>query len=264
MHWNRHSSLYGNHSQNIWRFCRLLYDMTTSVDASDILDRSDIECARSPRRLLAWVNKKCEELGATPEAKAFARSGAPMPKKFYEEIRPLAIFAGREFADRDDVLVEPNLGNDNFDARINVGGDSRTIFVEITYAKDGYDESRRMEVLAREGSVCLTGPVFSSGRKGSPNRKVHVESEARSHAMALKKYLAMVKERLEEKARSCYGKDHVLLVAVDDYLTLQESSDHDCLRAEAQSWLLSLDLDFGRVVFLGVAGKLFISFELAG
>ncbi len=130
----------------------------------------------------------------------------------------MAIFADREFGGRDDVLVQPNLGNDNFDARITVGEGSRTILVEITYAKDGYDESRRMEV--REGSVSLTGPVSSSGRKGSPNRKVHVESEARSHLVALEEYLAMVRERLEDKARSRYGKDHVLVVAVDHDLYL--------------------------------------------
>lgn len=233
------------------------------MDASRILERHDMERQRSPSELLAWVTAKCNELGATPDAKAFARSGALLPKKFYEEMRPLAIFANREFAGRDDVLVHPNLGNDNFDARITVG-DSRTIFIEITYAKDGYDESRRMEVLSRDGSVCLTGPISSSGRKGSANRKVHVESEARSHVAALEEYLAMIKKRLEEKARSRYGKHHVLVVAVDDYLSLLESSDFDHLLATAKSWFPTLALDFSRVVFLGVAGHHFMSFDLAG
>jgi len=220
-----------------------------------------MERSRRPSELLAWVTVKCRELGATPDAKAFARSGALLPKKFYEELRPLAIFADREFPGRDDVLIQPNLDNDNFDARITVGRGSKTIFVEITYAKDGYDESRRMEVLSREGSVSLTGPVSSSGRKGSPNRKVHVESEARSHLVAREEYLAIVRKRLEDKARSRYGNDHVLVVAVDDYLPLRESSDFDYLRAAAESWFPTLGLDFGRVVLLGVAGQLFISFE---
>ena len=234
------------------------------MDASRILDRHDMERSRRPSELLAWVTAKCKELGATPDANAFARSGALLPKKFYEEVRPLAIFADREFPGRDDVLVQPNLDNDNFDARITVGSGSRTIYVEITYAKDGYDESRRMEVLSREGSVSWTGPVSSSGRMGSPNRKVHVESEARSHLVALEEYLAIVRKRLEDKARSRYGKDHVLVVAVDDYLPLRESSDFDHLRAAAESWFATLGLDFGRVVFLGVAGQLFMSFDLAG
>lgn len=233
------------------------------MDASRILDRQDMERSRRPNELLAWVTAKCEELGATPEAKAFARSGALVTKKFYEEVRPLAIFANREFAGRNDVLVQPNLDNDNFDAHITVGN-SRTIFVEITYAKDGYDESRRMEVLSREGSVCLTGSISSSGRRGLTNRKVHVESEARSHNVALEEHIAMVKKRLEEKARSRYGKDHVLVVAVDDYLPLWESSDFEHLCAAAELWFPRLGLDFGRVVFLGVAGRHYMSFDLAG
>ena len=181
------------------------------MDASRILDRSDMERPRRPSELLAWVMAKCNELGATPDAKAFARSGALLPKKFYDEVYPLALFADREFAGRDDVLVQPNLDNDNFDGRITVGAGPgrRTIFVEVTYAKDGYDEARRMEVLCREGHVSLTGSVSSAGRKGSPNRKVHVESEAVSHLAALEDYLAIVRERLKDKARSRYGKDHV-------------------------------------------------------
>lgn len=237
------------------------------MDASDILDRSDMERPRSPSELFAWVMAKCNELGATPEAKAFARSAALLPKKFYDEVYPLALFAQREFGGRDDVLVQPNFDNDNFDGRITIGTGAvrkKTIFVEVTYAKDGYDESRRMEVLCREGHVSLTGPVFSSGQKGSPNRKVHVESEAVSHLAVLEDYLAIVRARLEDKAHSCYGKDHVLVVAVDDYLPLRESSDIDRLHEATASWLPELRLDFGRVVFLGIADNLFLSLDVVG
>ena len=236
-----------------------------SVDASDILDRSDMERPRSPSELFAWVTAKCDELGATPEAKAFARSGALLPKKFYEEVYPLALFAQHEFGGRDAVLVQPNFDNDNFDGRITVGTGAvrkKTIFVEVTSAKDGHDESRRMEVLGRRGHVSLTGPVFSSGRKGSPNRRVHVKMKAVRHLAVLEDYLAIVKARLEDKARSRYGKDHTLVVVVDDYLPLRESSDVNRLRKAAASWLPELRLDFGRVVFLGIAGNLFLSFDV--
>jgi len=54
------------------------------------------------------------------------------------------------------------------------------------------------------------------------------------------------------------------MCAVDDYLPLRDSSDVHRLRAAAASWLPTLGLDFGRVVFLGVAGQLFVSFDVAG
>lgn len=234
------------------------------MDSSHILSRSDMAQPRNPSEFHKWVMAKCSELGATDAAKAFARSGAVLPKKFYDEVFPLAIFVEREFADRGDVLVQPNLDNDNFDGQITVGTgrNAKTTFVEITYAKDGYDESLRMEALCRNGHVSLTGPVSSSGRKGWPNRKVHVEDEAISHLAMLENYLTIVRQRLKEKTRSCHGNDHILVVAVDDYLPLRAPPDIDALRSAASSWLSELALDFGRVVFVGIAGNLYLPYDL--
>lgn len=234
------------------------------MDPSHILSRSDMAQPRSPSEFHKWVMAKCSELGATDAAKAFARSGALLPKKFYDEVFPLAIFVEREFAGLGDVLVQPNLDNDNFDGQITVGTgrNTRTTFVEITYAKDGYDESLRMEALCRDGHVSLTGPVSSSGRKGWPNRKVLVEDEAISHLAMLANYLAIVRERLKEKTLSQHGKDHVLVVAVDDHLPLRTPPDIDALHSAASSWLSELALDFGRVVLLGMAGNLYLSYDL--
>jgi len=234
------------------------------MDASLILDRMEMEQARSPEDLHAWVMRKCRELSASPEAKTFARSGATLPKKFYDEIFPLSVFAAHQYRGRTDVLVEPHLGNDNFDAKIttNRGSQAEKLFVEITYAKDGHDESLRMEVLAREGHVFLTGPVAKSGRRGAPNRLVTVEPEAVSHTKTVENYLQLIESRVTAKARASYGRDYVLLVAVDDYLPLIQESDWQLLDQRARSLINQLVLDFSRVVFVGVAGRLFLSYTL--
>ena len=49
---------------------------------------------------------------------------------------------------------------------------AKTSFVE----KDGYDESRRMEVVLKEGGVFMTGPITTSGRRGAPDRIVRISS----------------------------------------------------------------------------------------
>ena len=239
------------------------------MSASLILDLHDMERTRRPDELYSWVMAKCDELGATSDSKAFSRLGALLPKKFYDEFYPLALFVKREFSGRDDISVKPHLGNDNFDAQITFNDKAsaigRTIFVEITYAKDGYDESRRMEILSRDGHVNWTGPVSSSGRKRSSDRNVHVKNEANSHLAALKKHFAIVKKRLQDKTLPRrYGKDHVLVVAVDDYLILRNSSNVDQFRDAVTSWLPALPLDFCRVVFVGASGQLFESFAVTG
>lgn len=229
-----------------------------------ILRAAEMALPRSPEDLYAWVIRKCGELSVSPETKAFARSGAKLPKKFYDEIFPLAIFSRREYQGRTGVLVEPHLGNDNFDAKITIDGPSGMLaaFVEITYAKDGYDESLRMEVLAKEGSVCLTGPITKSGRRGSSDRIVTVTSEAASHSETLENYLQLIEARVRAKAMGRYGRNHILLVAVDDYLPLAQDYDWPLLDQRAQSWIKSLALDFGRVVFVGIAGRLSLSYTL--
>jgi len=169
-----------------------------------------MEQPRSPAELLAWVMKKCAELGAGPDAKAFARSGASLPKKFYDEIYPLAIYAEREFRGQDGVLIQPNLDNSNFDARITFGDGPHSIglFVEVTYAKDGYDESLRMEVLSSRGHVNLVARCSVSGRRGAPDRRIQIENEAVSHTALVDEYLALVEQTLRKKARRRYGRSH--------------------------------------------------------
>lgn len=228
---------------------------------SQILDPSDMQLPRSPCELLAWVMKKCGEFAATQEGKEFARSGAILPKKFFEEVYPLALFSTKEFDGRIDVFVHPNLDNDNFDGRIVIGSPphAKTLLVEVTYAKDGYDESLRSEVLSREGGVSMIGPVTVSGRRGSANRRVHVQCEAVDHSTLVGQQLALVEQRIRAKSTSQYGESHVLVVAVDDYLALPEPDDVAKLREFAGALLQSLRLDFPRVVFVGMAGRLFLS-----
>jgi hypothetical protein len=232
--------------------------------SSSILVDTDVAQARSPENLRAWVIQKCRELGQSAEAKAFSQSGAVLAKKFHDEIYPLSVFAEREYQGRSDVLIQPNLDSDNFDAKVTIVGSfsAQTTFVEITCAKDGYDESLRMEVLLKEGGVFMTGPIAKSGRRGASDRLVKVTPEAASHIETLERYLQLIETRVEAKSQVKYGPQYILLVAVDDYLALIQDSDWPLLAERAQSWIRRLELDFGRVVFLGLAGRLLLSYLL--
>lgn len=236
------------------------------MDASQLLVAKDMERPRFPDEFFDWVMVKCEELGASPEAKMFARSGAVLPKKFYDELFPLAIFVRHEFSGRTDVRISPNLGNENFDATIAVNGaaNQETAFVEITFSKDGYDDSLRMEYLTKHGHVNLTGPVSVSGRRGATNRNIQVESEAANHSTLVEQQLSMLKVRIESKASKRYGRRHVLLAAVDDYFPLREQEDGKLIDEFVRRLLPQLELDFDRVVIVGVAGKIFFSYPLDG
>lgn len=232
------------------------------MEVTEILDAADMTTPRSPSDLVAWVRRKAEQFGATPEAKTYARSGALLPNKFFDEIYPLALFVDRELGETSDALVIPNLSNDNFDASIVFQSSGYKLFIEITRAKD-YEEALRDEVLTKCGHVSLTGPITKrSGRRGMPNRVVEVENEMVLHEELLTKHLAMVSRRVKAKASRQYGKDFILLVVVDDYLLFFEEFDQAKLDDMVTNTLLLPDLDFARLVILGISGKLLLSYQL--
>ena len=109
-----------------------------------MLDPEEMAMARAPAELAKWVNERCEKLGESPEAKSYGRFGDKWPKKFYEEIRPLSIYAAATYADVSGAMVKANLGNENYDGVIELTNGDR-VLVEITSAKHGYSESQRMD-----------------------------------------------------------------------------------------------------------------------
>jgi hypothetical protein len=233
------------------------------MDASMILDASEMSAPRLAPDFVAWVKRKAEELGASPEAKSFARSGAQLPKKFYDELYPLALFVEYEFAAVPEAVVTPNLNNADFDATISFRGRADTLYIEITRAMDGYDQSLRLEVLTREGSVSFTGPILRvEGRRGARDRIVEVQDEGIDGDLLLEKNLCLVKRAVRAKANKVYGKHQLLLLVVDDSIVFRTAREHRALHALITERLLSSDLDFVRLVVQGISGKLVRSYQL--
>lgn len=233
------------------------------MDPSKILGFRDIATPRSPTEFLAWMTEVNRQLSATAETKRFARSGAELPKKFHDEIYPLALFVAREFGDIPGVLVTPNLNNDNFDAVVAFENPPSKVFIEITQAKDGYDESLRLEVLTKEGSVSLSGPIAKiSGRRGAPDRMVKIPHLMRDVEGRFAEHLAMVENVVRTKAGREYRKDFILLVVIDDHLGFPDERYHVRLDSFVRNTLLVPELDFKRLVIFGISGKLQLSYLL--
>ena len=222
--------------------------------AKSILQCADMELPRSPGDLCDWVDSKAAELSKTKERKDYARSGAILPKKLWEEIRPLGLFALCRYG-AEGVNCTPNLSNDNYDAKIEfLKSSSPPVYVEFTYAKDGYDERLRLKVLSSEGTVNALGKITVSGTKVSGQR-IEVENEAVDHIEVRTAAMSLVKERLAGKANKQYGRNHVLVIVVDDYLPFRTEEDKEVLMKHTQSIVAGVKLDFGAVYLLGSSGK---------
>lgn len=188
------------------------------INPRDILNRKDMETPRNPRDLCTWVDTKASELAQSKETKIYARSGELLPKKLMEELRPFGLFADRRFAS-EGVTCIPNLGNENFDGTITFADPGKTpLYVELTYAKDGYDERLRLGVLNEKGSVSTLGKLTVTGTKAARNQHVEVENEGCEHDSTVLAALSIVKDRLNGKSGKKYGPRHVLVVVVEDYI----------------------------------------------
>jgi hypothetical protein len=226
----------------------------SSVDT--ILQQVDMECTRAPSALCEWVVSKASALSETDEGKRFARSGATLPKKLWEEIRPLGLFAFHRYGLGSDVKCTPNLNNESYDGRIDFDDISvPSIYVEITYAKDGYDESLRLEVLSASGSVNRSGRISISGTKASGHRKVDVENEFVDREETRVHALEIVRERIINKSDKVYGSNHILVVVIDDYLPFRTEDDRMILVEYAKSIIDNVKLDFGEIALLGSSGN---------
>jgi hypothetical protein len=196
-------------------------------EVKTILQPADMEQTRNPRELCDWVDLKASQLVKTREGKNYARSGAALPKKLWEELRPFGLFALCQYGEKG-ARCTPNLSNDNYDGKIEFSNSSiPPIYVELTYAKDGYDERHRLKVLSTEGSVNFSGRVAVTGTKVS-GQTIEVEQ---------------------------YGRAHVLVVIVDDYIPFRTDEDKEALVKHAQSIAPTLKLDFKAVYLLGSSGK---------
>lgn len=225
-----------------------------SIDA--ILQEPDMEIARTPNELCVWVNTKTAELSQTKEGRQYAGSGASLPKKLWEEVRPLSLFAFQRYGSRADVKCTPNLGDENFDGRIDFNDTTMPpIYVEITYAKDGHDESLRFEVMNQAGSVNLLGAISVSGTKAAGPRRIHVENEMVDHKETLEDAIRIVCERIIGKSRRTYGSNYELVVVIDDYLPFRTEEDRGILENRARAVISRANLDFGKIFLLGSSGN---------
>ena len=84
--------------------------------SNDHLCKEEIEKERTPTELWDWLIQKVEQICSTKEGLEDFRLQKGLLKQLVEEIAPLAIFSKHKFGDTDQVLFQPVIGNQNYDA----------------------------------------------------------------------------------------------------------------------------------------------------
>jgi hypothetical protein len=124
------------------------------------LNELEMETPRSPSELAEWFKLKYEEILADPVEKQKARLHQGLYKYFIEEIYPLVLFVDWKFKN-DDVLCQPKIGSQGYDAIIWLKSDPESIHnVEVTWPQNGQDYKAIAKVMNATGFHYRCGDDF--------------------------------------------------------------------------------------------------------
>jgi hypothetical protein len=190
-----------------------------------ILTQQELETPRSAADMLMWVDQTHRRFN-TKELRAQAREGKHYANELIHEARPMALFANRYYSASPHVMITHIIGNQNYDGVVDDRRERADAlrYLEVTTTLMTYEDSLRMEVLTKKGSVPAYGPVVA---EGSRHRRISIKAPgvAREHKSIRADHLRLVREAVERKATKKYEPNTVLIVAVDDSVPFRESAD---------------------------------------
>ena len=225
------------------------------------LTKKDLETPRSTDLLLSWVMTKIEEFATSDEGKSAIRKREGLCKELIEEVLPVAIFGHYYFKPNCGVLIQPVIGNQNYDAVILRDGEHCTElkYLEVTQAHEGEPEYLRMLALDRDGHVPVLGDVKKSGTKAT-GIKIEVENVAKGCEEVVASELGRIEVALRRKSDKTYPSDCGLIVVFDDYISMRHGDDKAKLRDLVQRLLPELSV-FRLVSAVGWSARTFIACE---
>jgi len=120
--------------------------------SNEVISIDELTKKRTPSELRNWLTQKVEQICSTEEGQKDFRLQEGLLKKLPEEIAPLAIFGNRKLGNTGQVLLQPVIGNQPYDAKIinkRTEPASET-YIEIAQAHEGQDDYwRRYELLKK-------------------------------------------------------------------------------------------------------------------
>jgi len=153
---------------------------------------------RTPSELLSWAKWKMEQIGSTDEGEKALRLREGLAKPLMEEVYPLAIFGWRKFGNTDQILMQPIIGNQSYDAIVT---DLRSkpaseSYIEITQSHEGENDYLRRLVLQWQGFTFGYSPVIKKG-----TRKTRLQVSIRPKAVRLDEVARDELKRIFDAAR---------------------------------------------------------------
>jgi hypothetical protein len=207
---------------------------------------------RTPSELHSWVERKIKQVGSTEEGEKALRLHEGLVKQLMEEVYPLALFGFRKFGDTDQVLLQPVIGDQSYDAIVTDlrNSPASNNYVEITQSHEGENDYLRNLVLQIQGYVFPHSPVYKTGTKKT-GRQVSIPAKAFEVGEIASRELEKIFDAANRKAGKNYPANTSLIIVFEDGLFFQKAIDQANLDAFVKKYILKLDLRFEALYLVG-------------
>jgi len=219
--------------------------------SNERVSQEELTKKRTPSELWNWLLQKVDQICSTDEGIEDFRLQKGLVKQLVEEVVPLAIFGKHKFGDTDQILMEPVIGNQSYDAVVT---DLRTkpasqSYIEITQSHEGENNYWRRRQLLTNGYVFPYAPVIKKGTK--KNRTVSIAPKATPVEERVKSELGRILDAVQKKEHIDYPTNTSLIIFFDDMPPFQRVIDNKSLDSFVTNKILNLDLRFSALYLVG-------------
>lgn len=229
------------------------------MDPGQILSPGDCEIERTPGELIRWVDHINRLFARSREGRDYVRAREGLARSFVDIIYPFSRLARLLFGERRDVVCKANVVDEDCDALF-IDYRQRPLRVhklEFAHAIHGYEEYVRRIYLPEDGWT-----VSLSKLKARPDESERM-GEPPSKVVWLNKSLELIAETVGSKRLRHHDRDTSLVIIVDDYAAFSAAQDLKALERFVRSEILTLELDFQRLLLLGWSGQTLRVFPLS-
>jgi hypothetical protein len=229
---------------------------------NEVISKKELTENRTPSELWNWLIQKVKQICSTGEGRQDFRLQKGLIKQLVEEVGPLAIFGMRKYPDNNQILLQPVIGNQPYDAVVT---DLRTkpasqTYIEITQSHEGDNDYWRRCELLKKGYVSSHAPVIKTGTK--KNLVVSIPPEAISVGKRVENELERILAAAKRKEHKDYPANTSLIIFFDDLPPFQEVIDDKKLDSFVNKDIMNLDLKFSALYLVGSGRVIFREFSL--
>ncbi len=223
------------------------------MNPNNILSIADMEKPRTVSELDEWVHKIQDRFAKNKKLYNFARQKKGLAKQFYEEIWPLLRYAQAKYSTEALTKLAPVIGSQRFDAIV-MEPYSPEYKVEITFAKDGYEEFHKMKLLEQDGHVSVYGDLEVTGTKNM-GYSYSMKNETGSLDEVFGKYHSPIIRAYKAKAIRKYEEVETLIIGFDDHMLFSHDEDSAMFKSMILDSVKGVDCSFANVWIVGMSGK---------